>query len=195
MMNRGTAAERAWERLELDGVSALPVLALGGGNDETHFLADGAGQETAHGMGLPARSFQKFLHADPLRPFQQIEDLGRLASIADRTGLLRAFGRLRGCFRLAGRLRLLGRNVRALSDNTGPWRAPGSSMGAATASMINLVICDSPWVITAITTSITLARRTRKRILKRNKWRRKGNYAQQRQEEASNGKYQLKSDP
>ena len=67
-----------------------------------------------------------------LRPLQQIKDIRRLAPVAGNAGLLGGFGSFLRRAGLLGRPPLLGRNVRAVCANTGPFlgsRLLGSRLG------------------------------------------------------------------
>ena len=155
--NLAAREERDWGCSGLHGVSALPVLSFGGRHRQPHLLADGARQEAAHGMGLPACSFQQFLHAGSLGAFQQVEHRRRLASVTGQAGLLCALGRLLGCLGLRRGPSLLGPNVRALCGNTSLLARfrllRASRLAAPVASAIDLVIFHSPFAaITAVTT-------------------------------------------
>ena len=109
---------RSWRKSGFDRVGPLPVLSLGGRHRHPHLLPDGAREESAHGMGLPACRFQQLLHAGSLVAFQQIQHSCCLAAVAGRARLLRAVWRFLECLGLGGRLRPVRRNVRALSGNT-----------------------------------------------------------------------------
>ena len=65
----GGASEQIDEGSGFDGVAALAVLALGGHDGQAHLLADGAGQESAHGMRPASRwlSCSSFAGAPPGR--------------------------------------------------------------------------------------------------------------------------------
>ena len=102
-----------------DGVSALAILGLGGRHSQSHLLADRTGQKAAQGMRLPARKFHQSFEGCPARPFQQVQDLGRLAAVAGSARLSAACGRLFRRAGLTGRLTLLRRDVGA------PWRNTG----------------------------------------------------------------------
>ena len=87
--------------LGFDGVGSLSVLTLSGGDSQSHFFAYRAGQEAAHRMGQPARGFYQLFRGCAAVPFQQVEDLGGLTSIActfglGNLGLRPAFGRVLG---------------------------------------------------------------------------------------------------
>src|SRR3984885_6195521 len=101
----------------LDPVAALPVLALGGCHGQSHFLADGARQEPAYGMRLPAGDFHQFFGCDAARSFEQAQYLVGFAALAGLGGL-RALGRFLSRSGLLGRLGLLLRNVGALWRDT-----------------------------------------------------------------------------
>ena len=126
---------RSWRKSGFDRVGPLPVLSLGGRHRHPHLLPDGAGEESAHGMGLPACRFQQFLHAGSLMAFQQIQHFCCLAAVASRACLLRDVWRFLECLGLGGRLRPVRRNVRARSGNTSLFAGFGplgpSHMGGA----------------------------------------------------------------
>src|ERR1700691_41675 len=107
------------EGLGFDRVAAHAVLALKGCNGQSHFLADGARQEPAHGMRLPARDLHQFFSGDAAGPLQQVQDLGGLAAVADTTQLLSAFGRFLGWGGPLSRLTLLRPKVGALWAHVG----------------------------------------------------------------------------
>ena len=100
-------------------IGALRIFAFGRHDRQSHLLAHGPGQEAADRMSLPARGLHQLRKGGAVRPFQQIEDLGGLASVPRRTLLLGGFGRLLCRAGLLGRLRLLGRNVGACWGNAG----------------------------------------------------------------------------
>jgi len=50
----------ALRNLSLDRVAAFPTLCLSGNDREAHFLADGAGEKSAHRMCLPTGGFHQF---------------------------------------------------------------------------------------------------------------------------------------
>ena len=70
-------------------------------------------------MRLPARDFDQFLGGRATGPPQQIQDLGGLAAVAGRVGLLSALGRFRGGAGLPGRLGFCGRGVARTSSEAG----------------------------------------------------------------------------
>ena len=109
---------RSWRKSGFDRVGPLPVLSLGGRHRHPHLLPDGAREESAHGMGLPACRFQQLPHAGSLGAFQQIQHFCCLAAIGGRARLLRAVWRFLECLGLGGRLRPVRRNVRARSGDT-----------------------------------------------------------------------------
>jgi hypothetical protein len=115
--------------LGFHGITALPILALGGGHSQPHFLANGARQEAADGMRLPAGGLDQFLRRNAPWPFQQVEDLFRLAAMAGAGGLgwdlgaLGAFSALLCWGGLLARLGLRGRDVGL------PWRDAGLRVG------------------------------------------------------------------
>src|ERR1700733_5034848 len=117
--NPGGQCKRLRFSSALDRVAALPVLALGGCHGQSHFLADGARQEPAYGMWLPAGGFHQLLRCYAARPFQQFQNLVGLATLAGALRFLSAFGRFLGWGGLLGRLGLLLRNVGALWRDTG----------------------------------------------------------------------------
>jgi hypothetical protein len=90
----------------LNGIGTLSILPFSGDHGEAHLLADGPGEETANRMRLLARGADQLLRRDSARPFQQVQDLGRLAAFA---GTLRFRGGLR---RLLGPGSLLPRRLR-----------------------------------------------------------------------------------
>jgi hypothetical protein len=106
---------RGGRKSGFDRVGPLPVLSFGGCHCHPHLLPDGARQEAAHGMGLPACRFHQFLHAGSLGAFQQFQHFRCLAAVAGRARLSAVFGCFLGCL---GLWSLLGRNVGALSGNT-----------------------------------------------------------------------------
>ena len=106
---------RGGRKSGFDRVGPLPVLSLGGRHRHPHLLPDGAREESAHGMGLPACRFHQFLHAGSLGAFQQVQDSCCLATVAGRACLSAVFGCFLGCLVLWSLVR---RNVRALSGNT-----------------------------------------------------------------------------
>ena len=80
---RSLAARCNWLcfRSGFDGVAPLPVLPLCGRHREAHFLANGPRKEAAQRMRLPGSGSKEFLGGGSARPFQQVEDSGRLASL------------------------------------------------------------------------------------------------------------------
>ena len=95
-----------------EAVGTLAIGAFGGLNRSPQLLPDGAAQEAADGMRLPACRLHQLLQCDAAGPFQQVEDLGRFAAVAGRGGFLRRRG-------LSGRLRLGRRHGGASFGNTG----------------------------------------------------------------------------
>jgi hypothetical protein len=101
----------------LYGVNALAPLGLCGFNLESHLLAESAGNEPAHAVGLPVSSFHNLLQAGTAGPFQQVQDLFGLAALAGAGGLFWNLGALAAfsvLFRRGGlfpRPSLRGRNV------------------------------------------------------------------------------------
>jgi hypothetical protein len=143
-LNPAAEREADWFGSVFDRVGTLAVLRLGRGDLQAHLLADGAGKEPADAVGLPVGCFHQTLKRGALRPFQQIEDFSRLATVAGGTGLFSGLGRfLRGAG-ILGRLSLLRPNVRALWGNTGFLLAFGDSPAVVAAvpfsSVINVVI-------------------------------------------------------
>ena len=65
-----------------DGVNSFAVLTLDRFNLETHFLAQRAGEESAHAVGLPIRSGHQLWQCGPSYSPEQREDLGLLAAFA-----------------------------------------------------------------------------------------------------------------
>lgn len=109
------AARNGPDRRDFYGVGALPFLALGGCDRQTHFLTHGAGQEPANRMRLPAGRFRQFLQRDTVGPLQEVEHLGGFAAVTRDARLFYGLGRFLGCFGLGDPL---GRNVRVLWANT-----------------------------------------------------------------------------
>src|SRR5216684_7843280 len=110
---------RDWGYSGFDRIGALPVLALGGSDRQAHLLAQGAADEATDAVGLPTRSLHDCGKRGALRPFQQFEDLLRLAAFAGATRLFAALGRFLGRAGLLPGLALLGRGVRRTWRNTG----------------------------------------------------------------------------
>jgi len=71
-----------------DRVAAFPVLALGGHHRQAHLFADGAGEEPADGMWLPACRFHQLFAGHAAGPLEQVEDLVGLAALAGGLRLL-----------------------------------------------------------------------------------------------------------
>ena len=105
-----------------DGITSLPVFALGGNNGQAHLLTDGAGQEAADGMRLPSAGLLKLLRCCAARPLQQVQDFGGFAAVAGAGGFLRAFGRFLGRGGLLPRLGLFRRNGRDTCASAGLFR-------------------------------------------------------------------------
>src|ERR1035441_8125291 len=90
-----------------EGVAALPVLALGGRDRQPQLLADGSGEEAPERMRLPAGGLHQFLQGGAVGAFEQVQDLGGLAALADtlsfgRCGFLGRLGGLLGLGRRCG---------------------------------------------------------------------------------------------
>src|ERR1700674_3250581 len=102
-----------------DRVGACPIVSLSGYDVQAQLLPDGARQKAAHRMRLPRTDFHDGGKRRALGPFQQIEDLRRLAAVSCSTGLFAALGRFLRRAGLLPRLALLGRNVGATWRNTG----------------------------------------------------------------------------
>ncbi len=80
-LGRGRAGERQVGVMLLDeAVNAIAMLSFGGFNLEAQSLAQSAGQEATHGVGLPAGGFHQVVQGSATRPAQQVEDFGRLAA-------------------------------------------------------------------------------------------------------------------
>src|SRR5437588_70904 len=75
-----------WRRSGLQRISTLPVLSLRRRYGQPHLLSEGAADEAPYGMRLPAGSFHHFLQGGSAGPFQQIDHLGRLATVARNHG-------------------------------------------------------------------------------------------------------------
>ncbi len=92
-LGRDRAGERQVGAMLLDeAVDAIAILPFGGFNVEAHFLAQGAGEEAAHGVGLPVGSFHEVVQSHAARPLQQVQDFGRLACWAGATGWCAGLG-------------------------------------------------------------------------------------------------------
>jgi hypothetical protein len=76
---------------------ALAILRLGGYDCEPELLTHGPRQESAHGVRLPARSFDQFRQRGSIGPLQQVQDFGCLTAIAAADSILSRFGRFLGC--------------------------------------------------------------------------------------------------
>src|ERR1035441_2172921 len=93
-----------------DRVAALPALALGGRDRQPHLLAQGARQEPADRVRLPAGGFPEFRPCSAAGASQQVEDLGGFAALAGTSCLLLGrLGRRRAFVGLLGRGGLLAR--------------------------------------------------------------------------------------
>src|SRR6266851_4454194 len=97
-------------------VNALAVVSLAGLDLQTHFLAQIAGKEAAHGMGLPAGGFHEVFQSGAAGPLHQFQHPGGFTALADSVILRRRnwagrFGGFFGRGGLLGRLRLDGRNA------------------------------------------------------------------------------------
>ena len=151
----------------LHGVRALPVLALDGLN-RPHFLADRAGQEPAHGMRLPPRRLHQRLGGHAAGPFQQVQDLGGLATLASfglgGLGLGLAFcAFLEGVANLALAGASLGARLRTLAFVVGLGGSLGAGAGAVRVSSVGDVIIAFSFGGVAASTSIPPPRRKCKR--------------------------------
>src|ERR1035437_1806749 len=105
-----------------DGVPALPVRALGGRDRQLQLLADGSGEEAPERMRLPAGGLHQFLQGGAVGAFEQVQDLGGLAALADTF----SFGRFGFLGRLGGLLvlgRRCGLGLAALTAFAAPRRA------------------------------------------------------------------------
>ena len=122
----------------LDRVVALPIVPLGRGDLQAHLFPDGPRKETANGMRLPPGSFHQFFESGTFRPFQQVNDLGRLAAFAGATRFLYPFGRFLRPAALLGPFGLLGRDVRALCRNRGGRAFCGGHVCVRTLSALSL---------------------------------------------------------
>jgi len=97
----GGKCESSGWRSALDGVAPLPILTLGGGDGQPHFLADRTRQEAAHRMRLPIRGFHDLLQGGSAGPFQQFQNLFGLApwrAPVSVFGSLRPLALLAPCF-------------------------------------------------------------------------------------------------
>ena len=72
-------------------IGALRIFAFGRRDRQTQLLSHGPGQEAADRMCLAASGLHQFRKSGAVRPFQQIEDLGSLASVPRRTILFGSF--------------------------------------------------------------------------------------------------------
>ena len=70
-----------------DRVNSFAVLTLGGFYREPHLLAQRAGEESAHAVGLPIRSGHQLLQCGPSFSPEQHEDFGLLAAFARAGGV------------------------------------------------------------------------------------------------------------
>src|SRR5215468_9596796 len=68
-----------------EAVNSLAVLALGRLDLQPHLLAQGAADEAAYRMGLPAGGFHDLLQGGTVGPFQQFHDRGSLAALPGAT--------------------------------------------------------------------------------------------------------------
>src|ERR1017187_214063 len=90
-----------------EGVPALPVRAFVGHARQPQLLADGPGEEAPKRMRLPAGGLHQFLQGGAVGAFEQVQDLGGLAALADtfsfgRFGFLGRLGGLLGLGRRCG---------------------------------------------------------------------------------------------
>ena len=140
-------------------IGALRIFAFGRRDRQTQLLSHGPGQEAADRMCLPASGLHQFRKSGAVRPFQQIEDLGSLASVPRRTILFGSFGRLLPGLAFLAVLAFLAATWARVGATRAFLPGFGFSVPAAWAAPISTVvdIIWSPWAVTtAITTSITL---------------------------------------
>ena len=133
--NAGGLLERMHLSSGADGVVALPVLALGGDDLQAHLLANGAGEEPAHGMRLPAGGRHQSLRSHSARAPQQTEHERRLAAVAGAFGLRGGLGRLLGPGGLLVELAFCG-------GTSGVCGATGVAVASGCASAL---ACASAW--------------------------------------------------
>jgi len=111
----GRAGSRSATTLLSDAVGALSVLSFDRFHFESHLLAQGAGNETANAVRLPASGFHNLREGSAARALQQVQDLLGFAALAGafRLSFRRFFGRLGTLLGGVG-----------LSSPTCPWTAP-----------------------------------------------------------------------
>src|SRR5262249_46973117 len=87
----GNPAARRWcyrGGSALERVGALTGLARGGFDGQAELLAQGSADEAADAVSLPSGGSHDGLEGGAARPVQQFENLGGLATLARRGGLL-----------------------------------------------------------------------------------------------------------
>src|SRR5262249_11210290 len=135
--SRSRAGQRKWIAVLLrQAVNALAVLAFGGFDLEPHLLPQGAADEPAYRMRLPAGGFHNLGDGSALRTLNQRQYGGGLAAFPDPAsfrslGLFGPFGGLLFGGRLLGSLPLRRRTLRALFATFGlPFRFAGLGFGS-----------------------------------------------------------------
>src|SRR6266478_2716973 len=101
LSRRRAGRTRGGRVLSADRIDARAILAFGGLHRQAHLLAERAGKEAAHTMGLPTGGSPQFQKRRSTFTAQQRQNLGFLAALAGwgrlllLAGLLRRFGSLR----------------------------------------------------------------------------------------------------
>src|SRR5229473_3147437 len=140
-------------------VNALAVVSLAGLDLQTHFLAQIAGKEAAHGMGLPAGGFHEVFQSGAAGPFQQFQHPGGLTAFLAEVAFLAHLA-------LAGATRGFGAATLAFWGGSGFSAAVAVAWAGSRFSVVDIVMVHAPSaVITAVTTWITRKRSHCKRSL------------------------------
>src|SRR5437660_3198279 len=84
----GARNENGWKLVLLEPVDALALFGLERLHFEPQPLAERTGDETPYAVGLPTSLVHEVCQRSPLGPFEQADNIGFLAAVARRVGLL-----------------------------------------------------------------------------------------------------------